>query len=261
MKIVFDVRNAQRNFALAVTSMGRLTGFKPEQIVRAEVGTILKTCAARTEVASQEAATKGGRLRALRGLGLTGLRSGNAGNVTVNAGIKGAFGRVFARRHPCAGFVRTHDNNFQPLGRTTAALDAIVAAARVATVAGAKAAKASAGLARQSWVLIADSLGIRLESVPGGNISSGAISKARGAVARGNKQVLNGTSKQDETPGKFSITLINRLPYGTRIGLDRMLAVTVAGRVSFMQNALARGFRGSLQETAKLFKGWTVGGN
>lgn len=264
MNAFLDTEQAQRNFARAVDGMAKLTGFDRKKIILSEAGSILKTCASRTKVATDAKIKAGARLRSLKSLDLT-----NGRDVTVNAGIKGPYGRVFMKKKSGNGFRRTHDDNFKPLNQhyknaDWQKLSAIVNDAKKIVAKVTEQAKSSAALARGSWVRIADSLGVKLEDVPGGGgIGSSAIAKARAARARGGKEKNNGASKVESTAGRFFVTLINRLPYGRKIGLDRMLTVVVAGRAKFMLTAVKKGFDGSLTQTAKLFPGWTVktGGN
>lgn len=264
MKPVLDTTNAQKNFARAVDGMAKLTGFDRKKIIYAEAGVILKTCASRTKVASASKIQDGARLRALKAVDLT-----RGGDVTINAGIRGPYGRVFVKKKSGSGYRRTHDTNFQPLNQhytdaMWSMLKAKVGDARKIIAKVTQQAKDSAALARGSWVRIGDSLGIKLEDVPGGGaIGSSAIAKARAARARAGLEKNNGASKTESTAGRFFVTLINRLPYGRKIGLDRMLAVVIAGRAKFMVTAVKKGFDGSLAQTAKLFPGWTVktGGN
>lgn len=260
MNIKFDMRNATRNFASGIDQMAKLTGIDAKKIVLAEAGSVLKKSMSETKgPPSQATLTTAGRLRALKALKLTG-----GGPVSITAGTRGTtYGRVFLRKKNGDGYRRTHDGNFHPLNQhytdeqwqqlRNAINDAKITIAKVVPEV-----KATRGLARQSWILIADALGIRLEQVPGGGLSAGAISSYREARARGNRQARNGTAKTEIEAGKFAVTLINRLPYGGRLGFQGILSAAVAGRVKFMQTALQRGFVGSVQDVAKLFPGWTV---
>lgn len=260
--IKFDMLNAEVNFARALDQMGKLTGLDRRKIVLAEAGSVLKKAFAETPKApSQKALTLGGRLRAMKALKLTG-----SGPVSITAGKGGTtYGRVFLRKKDGSGYRRTHDGNFAPLNQhytdaQWAQLSAAINDAKITIGRVVPEVKASAGLARQSWVLIADSLGIRLESVPGGTASSGAISSSRAARARGNRQTRNGASVITQDPVHFAVTLINRLPYGPKLNFQNILAASIAGRAKYMQTSIARGFIGSAQDVARLFPGWTVTG-
>ena len=87
MKIKWDMRKAVANYNRALAAMSKLTGLDPKKIVDAEAGIILKTCAAKTKVATAETVRTGARLRALRGSGLT------SGKTTINAGARAVFVR------------------------------------------------------------------------------------------------------------------------------------------------------------------------
>lgn len=259
MRIKFDTRDAEKNFARGIDTMAKLTGFDRRKIIMAEAGSILKTCASRTKVAPASKIQDGSRLRALKSLGLT-----RGGDITINAGIKGPYGRVFVKKKSGSGYRRTHDNNFVPLNQhytdvMWAKLSATVSDAKKVISKVTQQAKASAALARGSWVRIADTLGIKLESVQGGgSISSGAIEKARQARARGGVEKNNGASRVESTSKTFFVTLINRLPYGRKIGLDGLLSFVVNGRAKYMYESINKGFRGSLTEVTKRFPGWVV---
>lgn len=261
MRVHFDTRDAERNFARGVETMAKLSGFDRRKIIMAEAGSILKTCASRTKVAALPKIQDGARLRALKSLKLT-----RGGDITVNAGIRGPYGRVFVKKKSGSGYRRTHDNNFQPLNQhyTDAMwgkLQTTVSDAKKVIAKVTQQAKQSAALARGSWVRIADTLGIKLEAVPGGgSISSGSIAKARNARARGGVEKNNGASQVESNAKRFFVTLINRLPYGKKIGLDGLLAITVSNRAKYMYQSIEKGFRGSLEEVTKRFPGWVVKG-
>lgn len=259
MRLKFDMANAERNFARGVDQMAKLTKLDPKAILKAEAGSVLKKAMSDTKgPPSQSTLTIAGRIKALRALGLTG-----GGEVSINAGKKGPYGRVFIRKTDGDGYRRTHEAGFSPINqhyknRVWAKIQAAIHDAKVAIAKVVPEVKGAAGLARQSWLLIADSLGIRLETVPGGGLSASAITQARTAKVRGGKQINNGKSVTVEAPGKFGVILINRLPYGQRLRFQPILDRAIAGRAKFMETAIARGFTGSMQDVAKLFPGWTV---
>ncbi len=117
----------------------------------------------------------------------------------------------------------------------------------------------SAALARGSWVRIGDAAGIRLEDVPGGRLSAGAIAKARAATARNGAERLNGAAVvADRGAQSFFVTLINRYPGGMRLKFEAKLAAAISGRARFMAVAVAKGYDASAAQTARLFPGWVV---
>lgn len=252
------MRQATTAFAAGVNHLAKLTGLPKRKIVLAEAGSILKACAADTKVAASEDVKKGATLRALRGSALTRGRS-----ITINAGVRGPYGRVFMKKRDGSGFRRTHDDNFRPLNQHYKDADwaflrqtVQLAKAKVAR-ARAKAAP-SAALARGSWVRAADAAGIRLEDVPGGRLSADAIAKARAATARNGAERKNGAAIVRDGPRAFFVTLINRYPGADYLGFERMLASKISGRARFMLTAVQKGYDGSAAETAKLFPGWVV---
>lgn len=252
------MRKAVANYNRALAAMSKLTGLDPKKIVDAEAGIILKTCAAKTKVATAETVRTGARLRALRGSGLT------SGKTTINAGARAPFGRVWWRNPETGKWVLLFGDNFSKMPRhinnpAFAEVRQTVSTARQKIARAVAMARQSAALARGSWVAIADKIGIKLETVlGGGSLAASSITKARAARARGNKQVTNAAAKREESIKGYLLTLINRLPYGRLIGFDRLLKATMAGRAKFFSTAVAKGFKGSLEQTAKLFPGWTV---
>lgn len=262
LTVKFDFANAERNFAAAIDAMGKLTGIDPRKIVQAEAGSVLKACFNDTPKSpSQTKLTTAGRLRSMRALKLS-----SGGPITISSGLKGSnYGNVFIRKRDGSGYRRTHDGNFRPLNyhytdEQWAKIRAAINDAKLTVSRVVPEVKASGGLARQSWVLIADSFGIRLESVPGGTISASAVSSARAARARGNRQAQNGASRVEQTAHTYVLTLINRLPYGNKLNFQGILTARIAGRAAFMATALQKGFVASAQDMAKLFPGWTVTG-
>lgn len=261
----FDLRRAERAYGDALAYMSKLTGLDRKRIVKAEAGVILKTAAARTKVAPVSAVTQAGRLRTLRGMGLTSGKVDRDGyRVTINAGKKGPYGRVWARKNGSDKWQLVMGNKFSRVNRHfdsplwNVAMNA-VRAAKSAIKIGVKKAKASRGLARQSWILIADRLGIDLASVQGGgSLSASAIATARKATVKGGKNQNNGRAREEDKAHQYFVTLINGLPYGRRIGLDRTLTVIMAGRVKYFATAVRKGFRGAMQDTTRLFPSWTL---
>ncbi len=257
------MQKAQAAFAAGVNYAAKLTGFSPKRIIMAEAGSVLKACAAETPIADKAKVEQGAFLRALKGSRLTGH-----GPVTVNAGVrgeKGTRGRVFMRKKDGQGYRRTHNTGFQPINQHYSNADwqmlkGIVDAAEEKTERALARAPDSMALARGSWVRIADHAGINLEDVPGGRISAAAIAKARAAKAFKGQEVNNGTSVTLDEKGRFGLTLINRYPGGQapKLSFGRLLAVKIAGRAKFLATACQKGFDGSLEQTTKLFRGWTL---
>ena len=237
--------------------------------LRAEAGAILKTCAGRTKVAKPAAITNRARLQAIKELGLGHRRASTAGlgsEIGVNAGIRGPYGQIWRRtkkRDGTWGLQRTHGPNFVPLHRHFSKavwtdLKEAVSDVRYAVDKKIPLAKKSAGLARQSWIQIADDIGIRLEDVPGGGISAAGLAKARAAIASDGVVYKNGQGAEFGAAQEFTIRLINNLPYARRARLDSVLAGAINGRVKFFQRNLSLGVFESLDKTLKAYPGWKV---
>lgn len=267
IRVKFDLRRAAQNYSSALAHMAKLTGLDRRKIGRAEAGVILKTMASRTRPAQASELVLAGRVRTLRGMGLTSGDVDRGGvRVTVNAGVKarGTYGRTWARPAGSQKWQLVLGDNFSPVRRhfKGSVYNAAVNAARAAKVAvkkGVKEAKESAGIARKGWIQIADRLGIDLAAVPGGGeISPAAIARARMARAKGGKDRNNGQAREESTAQAWFATLIYGVPYGRRLGLDRTLTVVIAGRVKYFATAVAKGFNGSLKDTTRLFPGWTL---
>lgn len=262
MRPYVDMSKATSAFNAGVNYMSRLTGIDKRKITLAEAASVLKACAAETKVAKLDKVEQGAILRAFRGSGLT-----RGGQFTVNAGVKkGApFGRVFMvkRGGPGAGYRRTHDAAFQTLRQhyrdpDWLALQQTVALAKEKETRAMMRAPDSVALARGSWVLLADSLGVRIEEVPGGRIGAGAIAAARASKARRGLQARNAASVINSEPSRFFVTLINRYPGGQALGFQRKLAAAISGRALYMARALEKGFDASAAQTARLFPGWVA---
>jgi hypothetical protein len=276
--LTFDPAEINK-LGLAFNTIARVARVSGEQVLYGMAGVILKSCAGRTKVATQKKADQRSALRVLNkgGLDLTGSAGTQPGDITVNAGWKGPFGRVWVRspvrrnerlgKHPArfrlAGQINKTSFAFKPERyhwKNGAWIDIVEAAAdvayqmRKAIPAGRKA----IGLARQSWVQIADSLGIRLESVQGGgSLTAAGLAKARAAIAATGRRYTNGLSRQ-ERGARASITLINRYPRGRKMGMDRTLAGVLIGRVPFFQQNMRRGVFSSIATTARAYPYLTV---
>ena len=252
-----------RGFRRALNGLASFSGQSVERVIRAEAGSILKACAGSTKVATQQTADLRSRVRAIRELDFTGGIGNADATISVNAGLRGPYGRVFMRKRDRSGWRRTHEAGFRPLWQHYRRGDWIdlqeaIADVRRAVAAAVPVGRRAVGLARQSWVQIADALGIRLESVPGGRISAAGIAKARAAIASSGQAYVNGQARQYAQAQSFFIELRNRLPYGRKIGLDSILAAAVRGRVRYFEQNLARGTFDQLARVARAYPGLDV---
>lgn len=248
--------------------IARLTGFSEKVVTKGEAGAILKTWAGRTKVATRDKVEYRARKRALHDLGYTKAgRDAAPGAITINTGTRGIAGRVWVKTHGKrgkpwreAGVMNVKTFGFQPrnyrwkdadwLAIQNAVVDSELAIKK-ATELGA----ASAGLARQSVVQIADKLGIDLTKIPGGGASPAAIAKARLAMTSKGQRFINGTASETEekNAGRYFVTLINSLPYHAKAGLDRTLAGVIAGRVGLYRRTFANGAFKSIIATARSY--------
>lgn len=267
IRVKFDLRKASQNYSDALALMAKLSGLDRRAIGRAEAGVILKTAAARTRVAPVSALTKAGRVRALRGAGLSTGKTDRGIKVSVNAGVRGPYGRVWARKGGGdSKWLLVYAEGFRRVNRhfddaVWAVATAAQREAKEKVKKGVKRAKETGGLARKGWIQIADSLGIDLATVQGGDaLSAAAIMRARAAKARGGRDRENGTSREVIETQKWFAWLIYSVPYGRKIGLDRTLTLIIANRTKFFAMAVQKGYNGALEDTAKLLPGWTVKG-
>lgn len=246
-------------FSESIRTLSKLTGFSERTVTLAECGIVLKTCAGRTKVAAPKTIDVRAQVRALRTLGLTGGASNREANVSINAGLRGPYGKVFLRKKDGVGWRRTHNAGFQVINRHYKKGDWIdiqeaIADANREMDKARRAGQQSAGLSRQSWVQMADDLGITLEDVPGGGISAAGLKKARAAMASNGKVYANGYASATDDPGRaFYATLTNRLPYWPKLHFDSILAGVIAGRAKFFQQNVERAVFASYAETVRKY--------
>ncbi len=253
-----------RKFSEGGRVISAAVGTSVELWARAEAGVILKTWAGRTKVATAEKTDRRSRLRAVRQLGYTGATSGTV--ITINAGIKAPYGRVFLRTKS-GKWRRTHDAGFNKVsgirgqgtgdhyrattwGMLTAAISETASTVARLLPQGRK----TIGLARQSVIQIADDLGIRLESVKGGgNLSGAGLAKARSALASNGNHYRNGVGTIFDTSKSFYLTLINRYPKLGPLFMDRTLQGVIGGRIKYFQKNLEEGVFLSATRAAKAY--------
>lgn len=241
-----------------------LPGFTPALALRAEAGVILKTWAGRTKVSTLGAAERSARARALYAITYRGRASANAGFLTINSGRRGGI--------PGQMWRRTRRGKFQSAGymdlRTGAhrwswihfpkddwpEMQAATATAANNLRTMLPAARRSIGLSRQSVLQIADALGLDLTRVQGGGaLSSAGLAKARAALASDGRTYRNGTGHQAGGAVSAYVTLINTLPYGRKLGMDRTLLGVLAGRAGFIERLYGLGVFGSQAKVARAF--------
>lgn len=259
--------NGDPSSVIAATSqtlrrLTALTGFSQRQVLLGFAGVVLKTWAGRTKVATEAQVDHRMRYRVVRRLGYT--TTAQRGDVTVNAGYKDKpYGRIWVRvRNPGnnrknyllalgPNFTAPSGsgvfNQYRPHQSATTMnwVGTVLTAATTVPSAVERAQKSgrqSIGLARQSVVQIADALGIDLLRVQGGGtLSAAGIAKARAALASTGKFYRNGTGAQGGDEIRDYVDLINMLPYGQKIGLDRTLLGVLAGQNKYFEKSYAKG--------------------
>lgn len=276
-----DTRQVMAAYKDAFQRLARMSGFDHKEVLRAEAGSILKQWAGRTKVTTVTHADRASRLHAVRSLGYTGKgQSGQGkGEITVNAGFKAApFGRVWIRVRNGSGrnnwllargqnFSNTtggpgvfdiYRNRKNPHPTTNHWISEVIDAqvnVQSKLPESIKKGRRAVALSRQSVVQIADSLNIDLGRVPGGGLSGAGLAKARAAMATTGLSYRNGTSAQGGNEVRAYIDLINRLPYGVKIGMDRILIGVISGRAKYIEKSYAHGAFNSFSRVQKSFPG------
>lgn len=255
-------------FRRAIGGLLQFTGKDLRTVIRAEAGSILKACAGDTKVSTQAVAERRAAARALYSITHKGRASANSGFMTVNSGARGGtpgwmWHRTGSGKFQTAGLMNVKSGSYRWANMHFKDSDwqGMSAAAGLASAALRKLvplARKSVALARQSWVQIADAVGIRLESVPGGRISAAGIAKARAAIASTGVAYTNGTAREYADNKAFVLELINGLPYGRKIQLDRILVANINARARFFEQNLARGVFDRLKSIARAYPGLRI---
>jgi hypothetical protein len=255
-------------FRRALGGLARFSGRDLRKVILAETGSILKACAGDTKVGTQKSAEKRATARALHSITFNGKAAATSGFMTVNSGARGGtpgwmWHRTKRGKFQTAGLMNLRNGNrrWANIHFRDDDWQAMVAAAdkaKAKLLDLVPAAKRSLGLARQSWVQIADDLGIALEAVPGGRISAQGIAKARAALASNGLAYANGEAREYGEARAFFVELVNRLPYGRKIALDRILVKNINARVRFFEQNLARGVFDRLHTFARAYPGLEV---
>ncbi len=255
-------------FSESLRAIAKLQGFSEKVVTMAETGVVLKTCVYRTKIAKPDEVSQRARSRVLKNIGLT---SGKL-TVSINSGAKGPLGRVWAAvgvdkktgrskggTWLLAGQMSDDAQKFTPtkyhlLPRLWFDVRDLTNQFGVEYRRADPIAQKSAGLARQSWVQMADDIGLILEDIPGGPASSQQIAKARRAIASNGRTYQNGigTEAYEENKSYF-VTLTNRLPYWPKIGLDTMLLSVLAGRAQYFRQNVDKAVFASFEATVRAY--------
>jgi hypothetical protein len=276
MNAKLDARAASAAYSSAFQHLKKLEGFSQKQVLRAEAGSILKQWAGKTKVAdpASHGLILSARVRANNVAG-TGRAGDVTFGVTINSGRRGGEpGRIWVVRDEASrqwtkktgktGFTPQRVGMIRPdlgvefLNRHLAnsqwaeTVDRVNVWRDYYKAFYPKLQRAS-GLARQSVLQIADSLGIDLTQVEGGGVSDAGIAKARAAIASNGKNYVNGSGTESGDDVKYYVTLINRLPYNQRIKMDSTLAMVIQGRAKYIEKSYEKGAFDSIERTRRAF--------
>lgn len=263
MNAAFDARPAAYAYAVAFRKLRELPGFSALNVLRAESGVILKTWAGRTKVTTKQHANLRARYRAgKRAFGYTNIGN-NPFGISVNTGMRDGFpGEVWHRfgskRFRQVGVIHQSGNFTASWYHWKAETWAKIQEGT--QIYGQKlreqlsGAERSIGFSRQSVIQIADQLGIDLGRVKGGGtLSAAGIAKARAAIASNGKAYSNGSGSQGGDEVRAHVEMISRLPYGSKIGMDRTLAGILAGRAKYIERSYAEGAFSSMKKVSAAF--------
>lgn len=245
-------------FNRAMVDLQRVSGQTMKQVLRSETAEILNVCVKRTKVAKKEVVQRRAQLKVIKKEELTQAR--HPGQTTVNAGWKKAapYGRVWLKVRPGGknSFVLGRGPDFSsPAGRSIAPrtgdwAEFVTHSAMLVTSKVPEAIRrgfSSIGLARQSWVQMAESLRLNLRGLGDGEDAGAARSKYQNGI---------GTERGDGE--KYVITLTNRLPYGRRAKLDAIMARAINSRATAFYSAVKRGVFDSTKKTLAKYPGLYV---
>ena len=223
------------------------TGVAAEDVLMNEAGVIVKTWLARTQFATLAQADLRSRVKVMRDLGFTGGANNPDANVSISAGLRGPFGRVWLRKKNGQGWRRTHNANFTAINqhyKNAQWIDlqeAIDLASRWIQKTLPQV-RAAIGLPAQSILQIADDLGLNLATVRGGTAPSARkLELARNARAPNGRIFKDGLGIKTKSPGKFMLELINSNPLIGKLGMDRTLAGVLSGRVKYFETNVEKG--------------------
>lgn len=235
-------------------------------VVRGFVGSVLKQWAGRTKVSTVQKADYRTRAQVIKSLDLT--KATDPGDVSVNAGIRSAFGRVWVRsKQPKRGAGRPYRMALQlsPDGSTLRWRDfhwsdkQYIDIAETADLVIRRLPKwiqrgrAAIGLARQSVIQIADALKIDLTRVPGTGVSPAGVAKARAAMASNGHRYTNGLGQEEDSLRGLFITLINNYPLAEKLKMDQTLAGVLTGQVKYFDRNIEEGVFLSQREVARAY--------
>lgn len=269
MKASLDASQVAAAYTSAFRRLRALTGFDTKAVLRAEAGSILKAWAGTVKVKTEEMIERSTRSSIGKRMGIISGGGSNPYGITVNTGTRkidtrgDVWFRTRNKKFQRAGHI-TSDGTFLPENMHFRNEDW----SRIQQGAQQYASQLkrrlpmtfrSAGLARQSVIQIADSLGIDLLQVEGGRLSAAAIAKARAALASTGNNYQNGKGTQGGDDTKAYVELLNTLPFNTKAhttqgkGMDNALLRVIAGRAKFIEQSYKKGAFDSMGRAMKAF--------
>lgn len=265
----------------AMRTLAAATGRSGEEITRAFAGRLLKRWAGLTKVTTAEQIERRARARSAKALSVSSADA-NPAALTVNTGARGGFrGEVWVKTSSYSGAAERKARKaagYSAGGRFRQA--GIIAGenyfsfvpswyhwragdwARINFLGAEYAARLSrylpaamqsAGLARQSVVQIAQSLGIDLTRVPGQGVSAAGVRKALAALASNGQKYVNGFGASFSSAQRFFMELVNSYPKNQKMGMDATLAGVIANEVKYFEKNLEKGVFLSAANTARAY--------
>lgn len=254
----------------ALRAIAGASGRAGREVLHGEAGAILKACAADTKVNTLQRTTQRAINRGISDLGFTSATT--PGEISVNTGVRGRFGLVWVRSrtdkprrtaapsrpYRLAGRLTRNGYAFTPEPYHWSRgiwidIQEAVADVRYRLTRAVPAARGAIGLARQSWVQIADSLGIRLEDVPGSRLSAAGLAAARRAIPSTGMMHVNGLGREERRAKGVLLRLINRYPAGRKLRMDATLQSVMVRRVRYFEHNMERGVFNSMAATARAY--------
>lgn len=265
IKAKLDATDIMRSYSTALRRLSELTGKPQIEVLRGEAGIILKACMARTKVANKQQITRRAKMSAYRfarrhvGNDPTSNKGATpVGFGSINLGLRSS-------QYPeGVTWYRTKNHKWQPvygagfskgfhmLSKDWPKVGQMVDLYRRLLPKNVETGERASGLARQSWLQIADALRINMNAIPGG-LSQAGLMKARQALAQSGKHYVNGVGYELGTAEKAQLQLINSLPYGMAIGMDKTLIGVISGRAKYFNQSYANGAFDTAKRVARAY--------
>jgi hypothetical protein len=252
--MLFSLSRPERilgEFSDACKAIAKEIGVNQGQIAKQEIGIILKAAVGRTKVATPRAIDVGARLKAnyLSGLSKSRYENENtrisitAGTSRVKSGFPGLVWLTRRRKDGSRFFVPAgsigQSGSFSASGLLSTKSILYKDANDAAQDYGAAIPKAKAllegaqGLSAQSWIQIADALGVPPEKIPGGRTGADKIAKTRRAIATTGKHYANGDASYAENSNGFRIVIGNNYPALQKLKFEQMILTLFQQRIKY----------------------------